>query len=69
MLTASWHRGVPLPIGASYSCGTVHDIAFLAFNFQDRIMFQIVSKDSSVFRLTRMRTWCFHIYRKKLENH
>ena len=69
MLTASWHRGVPLAIGASYSCRTVRDITCLAFNFQDRIMLQIDSKDSSVLRLTRMRTWCFNIYRKKSENH
>ena len=69
MLTASWHRDVPLPIGTSYSCRTPQDIACIAFNFQDRIMLQIVSNDSSVLRLTRMRTWGFYIYRKKLENH
>ena len=69
MLTASWHRGVPLPIATSYSCRTVHDVACIAFNFQGRTMLQIVSKDSSVLRLTRMRTWCFYIHRKKLENH
>ena len=69
LLTASWHRGVPLPIGTSYSCRTVHDVACIAFNFQGRIMLQIVSKDSSVLWLTRMRTWCFYIHKKKLENH